>query len=282
MNPTPAQRAALSFQGPLDLEATLYSGQAFRWRRLDDGQSLGLIENRACIVHVDGQRLRTQAEPGLNPARIRWYFRLDASHARALARFPDDAYLASALTRFPGLRLLRQAPWEALVSFRASIEGLSRLAGEPVDFEGHRLFRFPKPQRLARLTDAQLRSTGLGYRARYVRGVADEVVAGRLEPRLLATLNYEAAFERLMELDGVGAKVADCVLLYGCDHHAAFPSDVWVRRFLRETYLPRGRAPDYERIRRFAWKHFGKHAGYAQHYLFHYRRAVGTLAAKSA
>jgi N-glycosylase/DNA lyase len=274
--------------GGLDLEATLYSGQAFRWTRLDDGWHAGFIANRPATIRRMGAALTVRGPQ--TPGQIQHYFRLDGSHDEFLRAVPRDAALTAALARFPGLRLLRQDPWEMLVSFvisqnsneakiRKSIEAMCRLAGRPLDRAGA-TFAFPTPTELARLSLAQLRSTGMGYRARYVQGVAGEVESGALDPYKLASLPYSEAFDQLMQVDGIGAKVADCVLLYGCDHQAAFPSDVWVRRFLRETYLRRAKNPSHEKIRDFAWRHFGPHAGYAQHYLFHYRRGVGALDSK--
>lgn len=278
--------------GPLDLESTLYSGQAFRWTRGPGPWHTGFIANVPCRVRSQDGTLIVEAGRQIDANVVAHYFRLDGAHEEFLRTVRRDEALEAALARFVGLRLLRQDPWEMLISFivsqnsneakiRRSIEGLCRHAGEPTEFGGETRWRFPKPTALARLDEATLRSTGLGYRARFIRGAAQEVAHGRLDPLLLADMPYEEAFDRLMQLDGVGAKVADCILLYGCDHQDAFPSDVWVRRFLRETYLRRSKDPNHLRIREFALRHFGPYAGYAQHYLFHYRRSVGALAKTS-
>lgn len=279
-------------RGQLDLESTLYSGQAFRWQRGPDGSHHGLIENRPVrvwtrdgVLHAHGQRPV--------PEQVQRYFRLDESHDEFLRQAVPDPGLRRALARFPGLRLLRQDPWEMLVSFivsqnsneakiRRTIEALCRLCSDAIKDPDGAAHAFPAPAALASLSLAQLRSTGMGYRAPYVQAAAQEVASGRLEPHRLGTMPYGEAFDRLLRLDGVGPKVADCILLYGCDQRAAFPSDVWVRRFVRETYLRGPKNPSHERIRAFAWRHFGPQAGYAQHYLFHYRRVVGALDAKTS
>lgn len=283
----------LRFFGPFDPVSTLYSGQAFRWEALENGWHRGWIKNVPVQVRTRGDRLEWRSDSPLAAHEVRHYFRLDPSHEDCLRSIPRDAYLETALRRFPGLRILRQNPWEVLISFivsqnsneakiRGTIESLCRLAGTRVFFEGTQRWCFPAPNQLARLGAAGLRATGMGYRAPYVLAAARRVRDGGLDPEKLPRLPYEEAFERLLEVPGIGEKVADCILLYGCDQRAAFPSDVWVRRFLHETYLPTRRPPSYRAIRDFAWKHFGNQAGYAQHYLFHYRRAVGTLAASPA
>ncbi|HLE46954.1 MAG TPA: DNA glycosylase [Candidatus Thermoplasmatota archaeon] len=284
----------LKVPGRLDLEATLYSGQAFRWVRHEAGWHQGFIRNEPVLVQArPGGILAWRGHPRVGSEHVKHYFRLDESHDAFLAAAPSDPFLQTALARFPGLRLLRQDPWEILVSFivsqnsneakiRRTIEAVCAAAGRPVPVEGSRLHRFPSPRRLAKMTEADLRATGMGYRAGYVRAAALGVARGSLRPATWIRRPYEDSFDELMGLHGVGEKVADCILLYGCDQLRAFPSDVWVRRFVQETYLPLPRRATYASIRDFAWRHFGADAGYAQHYLFHYRRRVGALAASPA
>lgn len=279
----------LLHSGSLDLEATLYSGQAFRWRPLPDGAHEGWIQNRPIRIRQRHGGLSWEGPSDLRPGALLDYFRLDPSHEEFLSTVPPDPFLAAAIRRFPGLRLLRQDPWELLVSFlisqnsneakiRRTIEALSRIAGQEIEWDGRLVHAFPSPAQIADLTESELRSTGMGYRAPFLAAAARLVQAGRLDPWELARRPYPEAFGRLLEVPGIGVKVADCILLYGCDHREAFPTDVWVKRFLRETYGRRGAALSHERVQNFARKRFGPQAGYAQHYLFHFRRAVGTLA----
>lgn len=291
--PPPNRRLSIRVRGRLDLEATLYSGQAFRWRRTPDGRHRGFVANRPVEVGMADGRLECRGPEPPSPARLRSYFRLDATHDAFLRGAPPDPLLGNALRTFPGLRLLRQDPWETMVSFvisqnsheakiRATIEALCRAAGRPIAFDRQTLYRFPSAAALAALRAAALRGTGMGYRAPYVRGVARRVRDGALDPDGLAAAPYSDAFRRLLELPGIGEKVADCILLYGCGHLEAFPTDVWVRRLVHESYYRPRRRPSHERLRAFAWRKFGPSAGYAQHYLFHYRRARGRLAASPA
>lgn len=280
-------------QEDLDLEATLYSGQAFRWVRAGNGGHEGWIDNQPALVRKTGSRLQWEAPNALRESRVRHYFRLDASHEEFLRSLPAEPYVKAAVGRFPGLRLLRQDPWEMLVSFlvsqnsneakiRRTVEALCRLASPPLEWRARSWHPFPSPSALAGLSEPQLRSTGLGYRAPFLWAAARLVLAGRLDPWSLGALPYAEAFRRLLAVPGIGVKVADCILLYGCDHRAAFPTDVWVKRFLRETYRRRGASLTHERVLAFAERRFGPQAGYAQHFLFHYRRAVGALRASPA
>jgi len=111
----------------------------------------------------------------------------------------------------------------------------------------------------------------MGFRAPRVRAAAIEAASGRLRLGALASLPLASARERLLQLPGVGPKIADCVLLFSGAHPAAFPLDVWIRRALTRFYFPHRRVSD-KRLRGFAASHFGPCAGYAQQYLFHYIR----------
>ena len=100
---------------------------------------------------------------------------------------------------------------------------------------------------------------------------ARRIEGGQFDLEKLGVLYYAEARQKLMTLHGVGAKIADCVLLFAYGFDSAFPLDVWVKRALQELYFPRRRASE-KKLQQFAATHFGPHAGYAQQYLFHYIR----------
>ena len=130
---------------------------------------------------------------------------------------------------------------------------------------------FPAAPRLAAASEAELRACKMGFRAPYLRATAQRVAEGALDLEALRACDLAEARARLIELPGVGAKIADCVLLFAYGFPGAFPVDVWVQRALRDLYFPR-RRPTAARLRRFVATHFGPEAGYAQQYLFHYMR----------
>jgi len=135
----------------------------------------------------------------------------------------------------------------------------------------HLSHSFPSPEKIASLTDPDLRACKMGFRAPYLLAAAQKVAGGELDLEGLRRLPLAAARGELTALRGVGGKIADCVLLFAYGFDGAFPVDVWVARALRELYFPRRRVGD-QRLRHFAATHFGPHAGYAQQYLFHYMR----------
>ena len=110
--------------------------------------------------------------------------------------------------------------------------------------DGTHVYTFPSAARLARTSEDELRACALGYRAKNLLATAQLVAAGEadLEDRG-ARLPDDELRARLCELPGVGAKVANCVMLFAYERLRAFPIDVWIERVLREKYFPRKRKP---------------------------------------
>ena len=177
-----------------------------------------------------------------------------------------------AMKRLPGLHVLNQPAWEALIAFIISANNnVSRIRGivlrrlETLGEDG----AFPTPERLAAADEETLRGLGCGYRAPYLIDTAARVRDG-FDLRSVSALPYEEAHKRLLTLSGVGDKVADCVQLFGMGQSMAFPVDVWVERLMKTWFVPEtaGKAD----IRRAAHDMFGDDAGLIQQSLFHCAR----------
>ena len=273
--------------GEYDLDATLDCGQAFRWTRSADTWT-GVVASRWVRLRKEANALH--AETAVPQTDWRWlseYLQVEVSLATVLKTFPSDPPLRSAIAACRGLRLLRQEPWECLACFilsstkhitqiRQVVELVCQRFGEALlTPQGSTpAFSFPSPERLSQLSELELRACAMGFRAPHLLEAARAVAEGRLELARLHTLSVSVAREHLMQLDGVGPKIADCVLLFACGFAEAFPVDVWVERALRELYFRR-RKVSPRRFREFAATHFGPNAGYAQQYLFHFIRRRG-------
>jgi N-glycosylase/DNA lyase len=267
-----------------NLDATLASGQTFRWRRDAAGWN-GVIGRRWVRLQFDAASITAHvAEPATDWKWLADYLQIETDLGSILATFPDDAPMRAAVGACRGLRLLRQDPWECLASFILSstkqivqIEQVVALVceqfGEPVSVpSGAAPARaFPSPDRIADAAEAALRACKMGFRAPYLRGTAQLIACGNFDLERLRHDSVEHARAALMELPGVGRKIADCVLLFAYGFASAFPVDVWVMKALRQLYFPR-RRPALARLHGFAATHFGPNAGYAQQYLFHCMR----------
>lgn len=267
-----------------DLAATVDCGQAFRWRATDSGWE-GVVGARWVRLRMDGDNIA--AETFSEPGDWRWladYLQTDLDLAAVLATFPDDEPLRQSIAACRGLRLLRQEPWECLASFilsstkqivqiRQIVELLCTRFGVPLEAPADARFThaFPTAARLALASEADLRACKMGFRAPNLLAAARAVDSGQLDLAAVGVGSVDAAREQLMQLPGVGPKIANCVLLFAYGYQQAFPVDVWVMKALRQLYFPK-RRPKPERLRRFVNTYFGPNAGYAQQYLFHYMR----------
>lgn len=287
---------------PFNLDYTLDSGQAFRWRRIGEWW-YGVVSGGVLKVRQEGDAIRCVSGTDLlGSAFVREYFRLDEDLDHVLAAISKDDTITQAIERFYGLRLMRQDRWECLASFvlatNANIPRIQKMVsdvsagyGRRIEFEGNDFYAFPSPGDLADASLSDLRGCGLGYRAPFLRKVAKSVAQGKVDFERVGSLPYEEALDLLQSellgeklLLGVGPKVADCVLLYSFEKDEAFPIDVWISRAISRWYpellSPSFRARlkkdgkakltpgDYARVSSSVRRYFGNYAGYAQQYLF--------------
>src|SRR5438132_1056887 len=136
----------------------------------------------------------------------------------------------------------------------------------------YELYSFPSAERIAGRSEKDLRECALGYRAKNLLATAELVSSGEANLEAWAALSDVDLRGKLCALPGVGAKVANCVMLFAYERLRAFPIDVWIERVLREKYFPRARKLTGRRLRAFSETYFGEHGGYAQQYLFHHAR----------
>ncbi|MFW5919227.1 MAG: DNA-3-methyladenine glycosylase family protein [Halanaeroarchaeum sp.] len=280
--------------GPVDLQATIESGQTFRWVRPDgrmyeedvptggdawyrtvlDGQAVELRQTETAI------EWRARGDP---TTAITRRLALDEEMTAMLEALPDDETVAAAWRAFPGLRVVDEPFFQTLVSFILSaqmrverihtlVRSLADRYGETHQLDGgESIAAFPTPSTLAAVPETELRDLGLGYRAPYVKSTAEMVDGEILGADDIAGKPYEAARARTTEFVGVGEKVADCVLLFSLGYTEPVPLDTWIETALEEHFpeVPRG---TYAETSRAIRERFGPYPGVTQTYVFHYLR----------
>ena len=262
-----------------DLAKTLDSGQVFHWKRSGNG-FVGTIGDRAIYLEQSENILRTANGDGDLVAR---YFALDHPLEEICRSFPRDPVMDSAKSFCRGLRIIRQPKWECLATFICSSMkqvahirqisfALRKRFGEKRKIGGEMVYTFPSAGRIAKSSEKELRECALGYRAKNLLATARLIAAGGSDLEGAATLSDDDLRTTLCALPGIGAKVANCVMLFAYERLRAFPIDVWIERTLRQNYFPRARRLNATRLRTFTQRYFGEHGGYAQQYLFHYAR----------
>lgn len=248
----------------LDIALSFDCGQAFRWARRENGAWHGVVNSKAVDVVQDGTNITVTGDGDIEFWRK--YLDLDRDYAEICERLKVDGYLNAAITEYGGIRILHQDTWEALCSFIISqnnniprIKGIiERLCAAFGDDLGNGDFTFPTAERLAGLTVEDLAPLRAGFRAKYIIDAAQKVASGEVNIKCDGDMDFCRA--ELMKIKGVGAKVAECTLLYGCGRIEAFPVDVWVRRIMAELY-PNGLPECCDGVE-----------GIAQQFLFHWRR----------
>jgi N-glycosylase/DNA lyase len=279
-----------------DLEKTLDSGQVFHWEKVGNGFA-GTIGDRSIYIEQQKNVLTAWTNEtehaGFKPSTLRRmitnYFALDHPLAEICASFPNDPAMNSARFFCRGLRIIRQPKWECLATFICSSMkqvahirqislALRRRFGERRNIHEHFVYTFPRPERIARASEKDLRECALGYRARNLLTTARLVSCGKMDLEGWSALSDAELRETLCALPGVGPKVANCVMLFGYERLRSFPIDVWIQRVLKAQYFPRKRRLTASQLRDFSQTYFGEHGGYAQQYLFHHARVTSRKA----
>ena len=275
---------------PFDLESTLFSGQVFRWRKREswyEGVAFGQI---VLVREVEGGIAFSAAVDDIEDiaSRLRDYLSLDFDLTEVYCALSRDEGLRESFARFRGMRLLRQDPWETTLSFLCAqnsnvpritrnVEDMCRTFGSRLTFGERTRHAYPTPEALVEAGEQALRELGLGYRARYVVSAAEKIAMGEIDLMALRDASYKETLDTLLTFEGVGDKVANCIMLFCMDKPEAFPVDTHIRQVLRERY-PRARrvkSSDMRQVRAWAQENFAPFAGYANHYLFHTRRVEG-------
>ena len=268
---------------PFDLVETLDSGQVFHWRPHRFGEIdgfAGTIGDSPPLWIAQKCEKSVWTLPGREPEAVD-YFGLDHSLSAIHETFPvNDPFLAEAISFCPGLRLVRQPIWECLATFiTSSLKQIAQIRsisltlrekfGDAHQWDGETWHCYPPPQALRVAGEEALRQCALGYRAKslHLAGCALSENPDCLEN--LSNMTADQAVRELTRFHGVGEKIAHCALLFGSGRWEMFPIDVWIERVLRKAYRKRIKGA---KLQKWAGRHFGPNAGYAQQYLFHFAR----------
>ncbi|WP_099205039.1 DNA-3-methyladenine glycosylase family protein [Scatolibacter rhodanostii] len=260
-----------------DLEQTLNCGQSFRWKEIEKTEEYSIWEGiafgRLLQIRQDEDELTFFCSQQDYETVWYDYFDLAVNYEEMRETLAKQSEPLKEATKFaPGIRILRQDAWEALASFLFSqnnniprikgiIERFAELCGEPIDGG----FTFPAVETVAKMTVKDLEPIRAGFRAKYIIAAARAIVESKVDLQAIREKDIHFGRYELQKIHGVGPKVAECTLLYGFHKTEAFPLDVWMKRAMNKLFP--GKSPE----------EFGKHAGLAQQYIFHYSRMHAEL-----
>jgi N-glycosylase/DNA lyase len=288
------------------LAQTMECGQCFHFVKLTEDE-YGLVAGHKFLhARQDGDTL-CLFDTHLEDAQGFWtdYFDLNRDYGEVKSRLlGGDGKLTEAVETMWGVRILNQEFFETLISFIISqnkqiphikqiVATLSRLYGEKLaEIEispsmcsdaGKRggsagdgvleFYAFPTVEQMKNVMVEDLQACKTGFRAPYIYDAVTRVAAGEFDENELKAMSVEACNESLIHIKGVGAKVANCVSLFGLGHREAFPVDVWIKRIVEQLYFD-GQEMSVEKIGQFGCSRFGEYGGYAQQYLFYYGKTI--------
>lgn len=264
-----------------DIYQVMTSGQHFRHRITFDGIVFVWQDG---IFHIS-QKEREIRILGSKAFDFETFFDLTRDYGAIKERLTrKDVFLKEAINMHLGLRILRQDPFEMLLTFIISqskqisqikvlVERLSALHGTKIGkYEDVIYYGFPTPEQLAPLTEMDYREMKLGYRSPYIKDAVYKVNAKLVDLEKINHLSYEEGKKVLMTINGVGEKVADCVLLFGYGKFESFPIDTWVKKIIGKLYFKE--EPSLKEIKEFVAGYFQEDRGIAQQYLFEYARRI--------
>ncbi|MEO9319082.1 MAG: DNA glycosylase [Nitrososphaera sp.] len=277
----------------IDIDKTILSGQVFLWQKIGD-KWYGVDGSRLLRITMAAGRVEeARSFPDENQDAVARFLRLDDDMESIVASISIDPFISNLVRAHRGLRLLRQDPRQCLVSFlcasntniqmiRRMLSQLCAKLGETAIIDGHKFHLFPTPERLAQSSLEELRTCGLGYRAGAVHGLAVKLSNKEFDIDACRKMDYARAKEELMSLDGVGNKIADCVLLFAFDKLESFPIDVWIARALASVcglqapikFAEKLTPNQYKVLSESARSRYGYYAGYAQQLIYYHIRQV--------
>jgi N-glycosylase/DNA lyase len=266
----------------INVENSINSGQVFLWRKNGNywyginGQDILKISNSGSVKSY--QNIKTD------------FFRKRDNIEKIIKSISKDSITKKAVKQYAGLRILEQDPFQCLISFitssnsniqkiKSSLEKMSKKFGVKVKFDNQEFFLFPKPEKLANASINEIKSCGVGYRARFIKEAANRTVLEKINFEYLKKSNYQNAKDEICLIPGVGNKVADCVLLFSLNKLESFPLDRWMIRILEKYYSDKFQLEtktitekQYGILHEKIVNHFGPYAGYSQQFLFKMER----------
>ena len=268
----------------INIEITINSGQVFLWNKIKD-QWVGIDGQDILILNQSPFSARSSS------GNVDSFLRSDDDLKKILSDISRDKMVAGAVKQSPGLRLIRQDPFQCYISFicssnssiqniKSMLENLCKKFGTKQEFDGYKLATFPKAGTLANASMKDLIDCRLGFRAKYVKEAAHAVDSGKIDFTELKKIDYYTAIESLKKILGIGNKVADCIALFSLEKMEAFPIDRWTQRILLQYYKKffdnvtekPMTEKKYEKLHEEIVKYFGPYAGYSQQFLFKMER----------
>ncbi len=267
-----------------NLKYTVECGQCFRWNLIENSDTyVGVISDRVIKIKQEGNKLYVRSNKNENLENVvKHYFDLNKDYGKIEEIISKvDTNIQKAVKNTSGIRILNQDFFEMVISYiisannnilriSRSVNDISKKYGTKVIFDNEEYYLFPTLEQLKNVTEDEFRHCGVGFRARYLKYTIKELENGKIDMENISSIDTQSLRQTLMTLQGVGPKVADCILLFACGRGEVFPIDVWVERVMCMLYFK----TDTKLIKKkdildYANEKFGEFSGIIQQHLFY-------------
>ncbi len=266
---------------PFKLYDTVMCGQIFRFFPLNDGSFDVILKDRVINIYQKDNALYVSSNDETDLEKVvRNYFDLDNDYEK-MDDFliKNDVKLKDAINFSKGLTMIKQDPFETVMEYiisanngvpqiSAALNNIAEKYGKKVTFNNKEYYLFPTFNDLKDLSESDYRACKVGFRDKYLKQMVDKLNNGDVNLDEFYTLDTTDSLNKLMENNGIGPKVASCILLFAYQKYDVFPIDTWVKKIMKNDYKIEGE----KKIREFAVKTYGKYSAIALQYLFNYSR----------
>ena len=275
-------QSKMQINQPIDVENSINSGQVFLWKK-----------NKGFWYGVNGQDILEVNKNGKIKSLKNYktdFFRNNDNFDEIIKSISKDKTVKNAVKKYPGLRIIKQDPFQCLISFivssnsniqkiKTNLENISQKFGERVEYKNQEFFLFPDAKILSKASMNEIKNCGVGYRAKFIKEASEIFVSEKITVADLRSRNYYDAKKKIRIIPGIGNKVADCILLFSLDKLESFPLDRWMIRILEKYYTKKFQIDtktitekQYDILHEKIVDYFGPYAGYAQQFLFKMER----------
>lgn len=271
----------IELKNNFNLDSTVTCGQIFRYYKLEDNSYDIILKDRVINVYKKDNYLIVSSnnEDDLEIV-VKNYFDLDNDYENINKYLLEkDSLLKDAIMFSCGLMMIRQDPFETLIEYiisanngvpniTSALNNIAKRYGKKVLFNKKEYYLFPSYKDLKDVTKEDFRECKVGFRDKYLESIVYKLNNNIINLDDFNKLDSNEALDKLMKNNGIGPKVASCILLFAYQRYDVFPVDTWVKKIMESNYNIIGE----KNIREFASKTYGKYSALAIQYLFNYSR----------
>ena len=263
---------------PFNLGLTVRSGQLFHWIETAENTFRIIIRRtviKAYQINDNTIDVEVMGE-ALDKEQLKAIFGLSFDRRQLMTRLKKDNLLHNLIPAYQGLTIMKQDPYECLISFMASavsnipriMLNLNNLRDETGTLiMGSNDNSLPSAKDIICIGEKRLRNIGLGYRSKFIYLTCKKLIEEQISLASWLIKTDSELLTLLTQFPGVGRKIAECVMLFGFGRLSAFPVDRWVQRGL--IYLmPNLKNMSPVDLSEWGTNRWGEAAGMAQQILF--------------